>query len=309
MGRHPRIETPDKCNFITIRTRNSELWFVNNKILHERFCAYLAKYQEKYKVIIYAFVIQGNHYHLLARFPKGNRALFMRDLNSMLARLTKIYVPSYPGGTLWGGRYSPEVVPEAIDIEDRFFYCALQAVNSGLAVKPSDYPSYNSWGDAVWGREKTYKVLNLEGYNAAQRKNPRARRQDFISTHTLKYSRLPGYGKMPKSEYVRTLHKELEVRRSAKVKERQANKLEFCSPETLRQTRPGARPRKTKTSTRTSHRPRVLTRSAEARAEFLKWYFSIIDAYRKASKRYREGKFNVEFPPGTYRPYVPVPIS
>jgi hypothetical protein len=46
----------------------------------------------------------------------------------------------------------------------------------------------------------------------------------------------------------------------------------------------------------------VLSVSNERRAATRSWYFSIFFSYKKASKRYRAGELDVEFPHGTYLP-------
>ena len=120
MGRDLSFEHPDYCFFATIRTASSRLWFVNNLKLEERILAYLARYAEMHGVVLYAFIIMGNHYHLLARFPKGNKAAFFRDLNGMISRLTKVRVKSFEGGKLWARRVRCQVVPNSEDILERF---------------------------------------------------------------------------------------------------------------------------------------------------------------------------------------------
>ena len=79
-------EFPKEVVFITSRIILSRLWFKLTPQVCDFFHAALAHYQEIYNVEIYAFCLMGNHYHLLARFPKGNRAPFVRDFNSILAR-------------------------------------------------------------------------------------------------------------------------------------------------------------------------------------------------------------------------------
>ena len=63
-----RIEDPSVSSFITSRTINSKLWFVNNKRFENRVLGYVAKSVEKYSVILHALVFQGNHIHILASF-------------------------------------------------------------------------------------------------------------------------------------------------------------------------------------------------------------------------------------------------
>jgi hypothetical protein len=102
MGYHLRIEHRDKASFITARTKNSEMWFANNVKVEQLALARLAQYTDKYCVHIYAFALEGSHYHHAARFPLLNRSDFARDFNSTLARGVDRLTPNYPGGRLWG---------------------------------------------------------------------------------------------------------------------------------------------------------------------------------------------------------------
>ena len=158
MGYHPRIESKTLCSFLTTRSRNSELWFVNNAALEEAILAFTARSSERYNVKLYALAIEGNHKQMLAKFPDGNRSNFMRDLNSSVARAIPRYTKEYPGGRFWGRRYSQEFVPGDEDIESRFFYTVLQPVQDGLVSKISEYPGYNCFHDAIYGIKRKFKV-------------------------------------------------------------------------------------------------------------------------------------------------------
>lgn len=303
MSYHPRIESPELANFLTTRTRNSELWFINNPALSTAILGYAALCTERYDVTLYALAIEGNHIHAPVHFPKSNRASFMRDFNSFVARAVPRYTPEYPGGRLWGRRYSVEFVPGNEDIENQFFYTVLQPIQDGLVERISDAPGYNCFHDAIFGIERKFKVVRWRDYNAAKRYNSKIRISDFSITVRLKFARLPGYENLGQREYARTMQEKLETRRLAIIAQRRAKGLGFSGRERLRQTPRGALPRDTKTSNSLSHRPRVLSVCNRRRAECKQWYFDIYFKYKEASRRYRAGERDVEFPPWTYRPY------
>lgn len=305
MGYHPRFECPRRGNLITTRSRNSELWLINNPALEKTILGYVAKYVERYKVKLYGLGIEGNHIHNVAQFPAQNRASFMRDLNSSVARAIPRYVRNYPGGRLWGRRYSAEFTPAPEDIEDKFFYTVLQVVQDGLESSISRYPGYNCFHDAVHGISRKFKVVRWTEYHAAKRHNSDVRIQDFIDTVTLKYERIPGYENLTQAEYAALMERKLEERRLEIVRKRSAKGLGFVGRERLLKMIPGSRPQKTKTSHDRSHRPRVLSVCPQRRAEEKAWYFDLYFRYKEASRRYRAGELDVEFPEGTYRPYIP----
>ena len=98
MGAMIKPEFENEFVFLTSRTMLSRLWFVPKRALHDFFLSALARYQEMHKVELYAFVLMENHWHGLARFPHNNRAAFMRDLNSMIARALPHFVKEFKGG-------------------------------------------------------------------------------------------------------------------------------------------------------------------------------------------------------------------
>lgn len=297
-----RLEDSSQVNLLTTRTQNSRLWFVNNPELEHEILATLAKYQESHGVTLYAFALQGNHKHLTSSFPHANRALFMRDLNAQIARLCKRHIPEVGRGKFWERRYASQELPRNEDIEEYFFYCALQSVTAGLAEHPQDYPGYNSFYDAINGVEREFTHTDWTRYQNARRWNPDVDISNYQTTYRLRYSRLPGYEHLSQSEYRALMLKKLEERRLAAVEERRRAGKEFPHPSTLRRVAPGSHPHSTKTSTRNTPRPLVLCGCPKTRHEWLSSHFSLVARYKDASARYLRGDLSAPFPPGTYRP-------
>lgn len=228
----------------------------------------------------------------------------MRDFNSSVARSVPRLVTNYESGSFWARRYSSEFLPGSEDIEERFFYTALQGVQDGLVSKISDYPGYNCFHDAIYGIKRKFKVVRWGEYNAARRHKSSARIKDYTDIVTLQYERIPGYEHLSQKEYAKLMLDKLERRRAAIVEKRLAQGLGFVGREGLLKLKPGSSPKNTKLSTATSHRPRILSVSNERLAEYKKWYFQVYFSYKEASKRYRAGELNVAFPEGTYRPHL-----
>lgn len=303
MGNHPRIETTEHTSFNTIRCRNAKLWFINNKELEQRILAHTAKYITTRNVDLYAFAIEGDHLHDLADFPLKNRSDYMRDRNSIVGKLVPLYCDSHEGGGTFGRRYSSELIPHHVDdIEERFFYTVLQPVQDGLVPRISDYPGYNCFHDAAWGKKKKYKIVDWTKYKRAKRSNPRVRIKDFETTYVLEYKRIPGYEELTQRQYALMLTKKLEERRGKIVAERLASGQGFVGAEALAKMIPGTSAKNPKTSERHSFRPRVLSVCPFRLAECKEFYFNCLNRFRIASDKYRKGQLDVEFPDGMYRP-------
>ena len=302
MGYSLRIEDPEEIYHITTRTIGSRLWFINNKPLEELILSYLAKNVEKYGVVIYAFILMGNHYHLIAKFPNSNKSAFMQAFNSIIARLVYYKVESYRGGSLWSRRYADQEFAKEGDLEHWFMYCALNPIISGVSRSLREYEGYNSFSDAVSGKKRQFKLFNRSKYRAEKRWKKNIRKQDYTETYTLSYSRLPAYEKLSRAEYKKLMWKKLEERRIIEIKDREAKGKGFATKETRRSLKPGARPRQTKTAGRYGFTPNVLSLCSKARNKRLKQLKVLTNRHRQASREYRSGNLDTEFPPGTYRP-------
>lgn len=302
MAEQLKYSDPNEICFITTRTAQSRLWFANNPRFCEEILGYLAKYQELFKVEIFHFIIMGNHYHLIARFPKGNRHLFMKLFNRIFSNAAKRHVKSFEGGSIWARRYRPQALVTNEDTKHWFFYSALNPVLSGLVKKISDYPSYNGFHDAISGKPRDYSVVNWEDYINRSRANRSLTPDDCRKSYSLTYSRLPGYEDISESEYRRMMLVEFEERRQRAVEERLKQGKKFAGPFAVRRVKPGSKPQRSKVSDRRTPRPLVLTLCAAIRKRYLDYYFSILRAYSEASTKFRSGQLLVCFPIGTFLP-------
>lgn len=292
-----RLEVPHHVQLITSKTINGALWFVNNNILFERICSFLAKYQEKYGVLIYHFEIVGNHYHLQAAFPKSNRADFERDFNARIAEAVRFLVKEYGEGPLFNRRYTTQtLVGKGSDLKS-FFYIAHQCISSKLASNRKYYPQRTLTDDAIKQVDKAYRYFMYCKYNEARRKDPEVSRDDYWAEHTLKFSRLPGYENLPAKEYQAFMYEHLEKHRRELLEKMEG--VSFLGAKRLRKVIPGSLPRSSKKGGR---RPLVLSTCVHARRAYLELYFSFVEKFQEASRRFRAGELDVEFPEGMFRP-------
>ena len=129
--------------------------------------------------------------------------------------------------------------------------------------------------------------------------------KDYIEFVELRYQRLPGYEHLSHRAYVKLMHEKLEQRRQKVVAERKAKGLGFVGREKLLKVKRGAIPKNTKTSEPNSYRPRVLSKCPQRRRATEIWYFGNYSAYKEASRKFRAGDDDVQFPPGMYPPWRP----
>ena len=107
---------------------------------------------------------------------------------------------------------------------------------------------------------------------------------------------------MSAQQYQKVLYEAVSDSGEATRQNRKVAGKGFGNRRLLLETTPGDVPRHTKRSNRTSFRPLVFCHDLKLKKRFLSWYFSLIDEFREASKRYLSGDSNVIFPSGTYPP-------
>lgn len=263
----------------------------------------LAKYQNLYGVTIYSFVMMGNHYHLIAKFPNRNKSAFMRSFNSGIARKAKVFIRGFEG-RLWERRYADQAIRGNDAVENWFFYSALNPVLAGISRTIDEYENYNSFLDSIYGVVRKYRVFNATAYYIAKRWGADVRPSDFYEEYKLMFTELPGNEDYSKQDYREQMQIRFEERRLEAIKERTSARKGFMTKSQRAVLVPGQKPRFTKTSYRYSFRPLVLTLCRIAREEFLNFYFSLVNVYREASIRYSRGDPDVLFPSGTYKPPI-----
>lgn len=107
MPRPPRKEYAGALYHVTSRGNGrAQIFFEDDD--RKRFLAQLQNCLEQYEVILYAYVLMGNHYHLLVRTRHANLGRFMQRLNTSYALYSR-YKHKKPGHRL-EGRYKARLV-------------------------------------------------------------------------------------------------------------------------------------------------------------------------------------------------------
>ena len=137
MPRRSRLRLPDLPLHIVQRGVNRSACFTDDSD-RARYLELLAGAAVDQRCSIHAYVLMGNHVHLLVTPRQAGSA------SKMMKQLGEIYVPGYNErhgrtGTLWEGRFKSAVV----DSESYLLLCQryieLNPVRAGMARHPRDY--------------------------------------------------------------------------------------------------------------------------------------------------------------------------
>ncbi len=157
MGRLKRIHYGSACYHVCARGNNRHYVF-NDAEAKEKFLSILKRYQQRMNFKIYAYVIMGNHFHLLIevqeRFGVSKVMQGMLLSYSIWYRRRKGYV-----GHVWQGRFSSRLVEDDRQLAENISYIHQNPVKAGIVKNEIDY----AWSTARIIREFDEKRNNVDG--------------------------------------------------------------------------------------------------------------------------------------------------
>ena len=138
MARLPRLTLPGYPHHIIQRGNNRQAIFADRQD-YETMLALLADNARTYGVAIHAYVLMGNHFHLLAT-PASAEAL-PRMMQAVGRSYVRVFNQRYGRtGTLWEGRYRSTLIQSERYLLACMAYIDLNPVRAGVAAQPSDWP-------------------------------------------------------------------------------------------------------------------------------------------------------------------------
>lgn len=186
MARLPRLTISGYPHHVIQRGNNRQPIFTSSAD-YEFFLDLLDENARKFGVAIHAYVLMGNHFHLLVT-PQTDTAL-----PQMMQAIGRRYVRYFNdaqqrSGTLWEGRYKSTLIQVERYLLACMVYIDLNPVRAGLAVQARDYPwsshshyiglrtdklitphpLYWELGNTPFAREAAYAALVRAGVSASQ---------------------------------------------------------------------------------------------------------------------------------------------
>lgn len=186
MARLPRLTLPGLPHHIIQRGNNQQAIFAT-AVDYRFWLDLLLEQAARYEVKIHAYVLMGNHFHLLAT-PQT-----VDGLSKMMQAVGRSYVryfnqSQHRTGTLWEGRYRSTVIQPERYLLACMVYMDLNPVRAGLVAQAKDYPWSSHghclglrvdrlitphalfWqlGNTPFAREAAYAELVQAGINSVQ---------------------------------------------------------------------------------------------------------------------------------------------
>jgi REP-associated tyrosine transposase len=167
MSRPLRIEFAGAYYHVTARGNERKKIFVSQRD-YARFKEYLESARERFGCILHAYVLMGNHYHLLLETPEANLSNVMHYLNGSYT--TYFNVKRNRSGHLFQGRYKSIVVDRDSYLLELSRYIHLNPVRAGIKARPEEYP-HSSYGSYLARDEDSF--VWREGVLALLSSNPK----------------------------------------------------------------------------------------------------------------------------------------
>lgn len=138
MARLPRLTLPGYPHHVIQRGNNRQPIF-NSAADYQYMLELLQVNAARLEVAVHAYVLMGNHFHLLAT-PRTESAL--AQLMQSVGRSYVRYFNAQHGrsGTLWEGRYRSTLIEAERYLVTGMVYMDLNPVRSGLVSEAAEYP-------------------------------------------------------------------------------------------------------------------------------------------------------------------------
>ncbi|TRZ68628.1 MAG: transposase [Comamonadaceae bacterium] len=186
MARLPRLTLPGFAHHIIQRGNNRQPIFIATAD-YQMMLDLLEENSNKFEVAIHAYVLMGNHFHLLAT-PQTTEGL--AQMMQAVGRRYVRYFNDRQGrsGTLWEGRFKSTLIQTERYLLACMAYIDLNPVRAGMVATAGDYP-WSSFahfvgrrtdrlitphplfwelGNTPFAREAAYAQLVQEGVNSVQ---------------------------------------------------------------------------------------------------------------------------------------------
>lgn len=138
MARLPRLSLPGYPQHIIQRGNNRQA-IATSAADYQTLLALIDDNARKFAVAVHAYVLMGNHFHLLAT-PETAEAL-PQMMQAIGRRYVRYFNDSQDrSGTLWEGRYRSTVIQPDAYLLTCMAYMDLNPVRHGLVVQARDYP-------------------------------------------------------------------------------------------------------------------------------------------------------------------------
>ena len=288
MSRPLRDRNPFYNHLVTVRTEEARLWMAPNEKVKDIVGGVVARYQEIFKVVIYAIAILGNHLHILLYAPGQDLDEFMENVLREIAR--RINRQNKRRGHFWSRRYDDQVILLEDDMLEAYLYVLTNSVRHGLVQHASLWPGFNCYTQVMDGQSRSYPFVH---YSKRDKKGI-----PEVTYHQLTLTPLPEHKHLSVQDRATTVKQLIGEREQQIQAERKAAGKGFLGLKGLSKLVVGQIPE----TVSSSDRPPCYTTDSEERDGYIAERKEFREQYQGASELFRAGNLTTKFPEPCFKP-------
>jgi REP element-mobilizing transposase RayT len=276
---------PNKTYLVTRRCAQRQFLLRPSRDTNDIFLYILAVAAERFGILVHAFCVLSNHFHLVLTDPNAQLPRFEQYLDSLVARAVNASLGRWE--TFWApSSYSAVVLATPADIVAKSAYVLANPVAAGLVRQGKDWPGLWSAPDQIGAAP----IVVQRPKNFFRAKGYMPERAALVLTVP------PGFD--DQAQFRRRVAQELAALENEAARALAAEGRAFLGAAKVLAQKPTARP--APGEPRRTLNPRVAARDKWKRIEALSRLVEFLRRYREAWRARRAGVTNVLFPAGTY---------
>jgi putative transposase len=286
---------------ITNRTLQGRYLLTPGPSFNDLFLGLLGKAQRIHEMAIAAVTVLSNHFHLLLIVDDAKEvADFMRDLQSQMAR--EVNRLTDWEGPVFEHRYAMTVVTneEAAQVE-RLKYVLSNGVKENLVKRVCEWPGVHSAEALMNGTPLQGHWFDRTRQYAAGNQGEELRRDQYVFAESVVLSPIPCWAHLSADRYRDQIKGLVEEAESEAARARQQSGARVLGAKAILAQDPQTRP----DSVARSPAPLVHAATKAARRMFYAIYAEFVSAFRAAAEVFRQGRWGVTFPAGSFPPAPP----
>ena len=282
----PRQVLPGITYLVTRRCSERRFFLRPSPAVNELFLYILAVAAARFGILVHAYCVVSNHFHLVVTDPQARLPDFHQFLDALVARAMNCLLGRWE--SFWDpGSYSAVRIENASEALEKMVYVLANPVAAGLVRRGSEWPGL--WSDPRRIGGAPIVASRPEGFF---RKNG-----PLPDTAELRLVPPPGFERDETlaDALACTLRRAEDHAAAALGRDGRS----FMGVARVLAQRPTSRP--ATLAPRRGLDPRVACRNKWGRIEALRRLADFVDGYREALAAWRAGVRDVLFPPGTWR--------
>jgi REP element-mobilizing transposase RayT len=281
----PRQILPGTTFLITRRCSERRFFLRPSRLTNDMFRFALAVTSRRYGILVHAFCVLSNHYHLVVTDPHAWLPSFLRDLNSLMAKATNFSLNRWE--KFWApDSYSAVRLVNSDDVLQKMVYVLANPVAAGLVRHGREWPGLWSDPRRIGAAPKTLRRPK----EFLRKKGP--------TPATVEFQLQPPPGFEGDEAFIDALNRELAEAEDRAAAELARDGRTFLGVYGVLSQQPHGRP--ATGEPRRALSPRVACRDKWGRIEALLRLADFVRAYREALEAWRSGVRDVLFPAGTW---------